>query len=53
MFKKLVQRWFRTPGKHDWWMFVMLCAIPILLAAILLWMNPISKLLPFATIAKY
>jgi hypothetical protein len=45
MLKRLIQRWFRTPGKHDWWMFIMLCAIPLLLAVALLWVKPVSALL--------
>jgi uncharacterized membrane protein HdeD (DUF308 family) len=50
MFKRLIQGWFRTPGKHDWWMFVMLCAIPLLFATVLLWMHPVSALLLFSTL---
>jgi|GEM_PF-2409376 hypothetical protein len=45
MFKRFVQSWFRTPDKQDFWMFVMLCAIPILVATVLLWMNPVLAFL--------
>jgi hypothetical protein len=45
MFKRMLsvgQSWFRTPETQDFWMFMMLCTIPLVLAVLLLWMNPVS-----------
>ncbi len=36
------QSWFRTPETQDFWMFMMLCAIPLVLAILLLWMNTVA-----------